>query len=177
MIKFHRAWAMPNAETFSIKPIKGLLLKTLKKQKSIIDPFARDSKFAHFTNDLNPKTSAQYHLHAEDFCDLMIEMKITADAIIFDPPYSPRQVQEIYQSIGKKVTMKDTQTGSLYKNVKDKLNKILIPGGIVICCGWSSCGFGINRGFDLKEILLVCHGGAHNDTIITIEEKTKDLFD
>jgi len=39
------------------------------------------------------------------------------------------------------------------------------------CCGWDSNGFGKNRGFELIELLLVCHGGRHNDTIVTVERK------
>lgn len=33
-----------------------------------VDPFARDNKHAQLTNDLNPATSAQCHMDAEDFC-------------------------------------------------------------------------------------------------------------
>ena len=36
---------------------------------------------------------------------------------------------------------------------------------------WTSMGLGKNRGFKLKEILLVPHGGSKNDTIVTVEQK------
>jgi hypothetical protein len=32
-------------------------------------------------------------------------------------------------------------------------------------------GMGKNRGFKIKRILLVPHGGAKNDTIVTVEVK------
>jgi len=48
---------------------------------------------------------------------------------------------------------------------------MLKPGGIAICFGWNSMGFGLTRGYELKEILLVTHGAAHNDTIVTVERK------
>ena len=45
--------------------------------------------------------------------------------------------------------------------------------GIVITCGWNSGGIGKKYGFEIIEILLVPHGGWHNDTIITVEKKVK----
>jgi DNA modification methylase len=30
---------------------------------------------------------------------------------------------------------------------------------------------GKTRGFELKRILIVAHGGSHNDTLVTVEEK------
>jgi hypothetical protein len=30
---------------------------------------------------------------------------------------------------------------------------------------------GKNRGFEIQEILLVAHGGNHNDTICVVEKK------
>lgn len=42
---------------------------------------------------------------------------------------------------------------------------------IVISFGWNTNGMEINRGFKIEEILLVAHGGAHNDTICTVERK------
>lgn len=43
--------------------------------------------------------------------------------------------------------------------------------GVVITCGWNSSGIGKVNGFRIVEILLVPHGGWHNDTIITVEKK------
>ena len=37
--------------------------------------------------------------------------------------------------------------------------------------GWNSSGFGNTRGYVVEEILLVAHGGAHNDTICVVERK------
>ena len=55
--------------------------------------------------------------------------------------------------------------------MKDRLDQLLKPNGIAICCGWNSAGFGRERGYEFIEILLVAHGGAHNDTIVTVERK------
>lgn len=32
-------------------------------------------------------------------------------------------------------------------------------------------GIGKKNGFEIIEILLVAHGGMHNDTIVTVERK------
>jgi hypothetical protein len=66
--------------------------------------------------------------------------------------------------------MADVQS-SFWRKVKDAADVVLIPGGIAICCGWNSMGFGLKRGYEMEEILLVSHGGAHNDTIVTVERK------
>ena len=39
--------------------------------------------------------------------------------------------------------------------------------------GWNSGGIGKTKGFEIVEILMVAHGGWHNDTIVTIEKKVK----
>ena len=81
-----RKWAMPNKNTFSIKPIKDLIL--LEKNEGIwIDPFANKNKIATITNDLNPNFDTNYHLDALDFLKLFKDESI--DGILYDPPYSP----------------------------------------------------------------------------------------
>lgn len=44
-------------------------------------------------------------------------------------------------------------------------------GGKVITFGWNSGGIGKTNGFEISRILLVPHGGWHNDTICTVEIK------
>ena len=57
----------------------------------------------------------------------------------------------------------------------DEIKRIVKPDGRVLCFGWNSAGVGKTRGFELKEILLVPHGGSKNDTICTYEEKTQHI--
>ncbi len=49
-------------------------------------------------------------------------------------------------------------------------------GGYAISFGWNSSGFGKKRGFEIIEILLVAHGGRHNDTIVTVERKVQNII-
>jgi hypothetical protein len=44
-------------------------------------------------------------------------------------------------------------------------------GGYAISFGWNSNGFGEKYGFTIIEILMVCHGSSHNDTIVVVEIK------
>lgn len=167
----NRVWAMPNPDTFSIPPISDLLDRWLHDRTEIVDPFARASLRGHVRNDLNPEMPTQYHLDAVAFVTLMGRSDIECDAVLFDPPYSPRQISEAYKAVGLSVGMEETQNGRFYKSVRDGLDKLLKSGGVAISCGWNSAGFGKTRGYDIAEILLVAHGGAHNDTIVTVEVK------
>lgn len=64
-----------------------------------------------------------------------------------------------------------TTQGSFWTKLKSKIAHIIKPNGIVVSFGWNSNGIGQVLGFELIEIMLVAHGGAHNDTIVTVERK------
>lgn len=116
-----RVWAMPNKNTFDIKPIRNII-----------------DKYNH---------------------GLSID------------PYSPRQVTECYTKLGKTVDMQTTQS-SFWSNMKVEISRITKnDGGICISCGWNSGGIGKKYGFEIEEILIVPHGGWHNDTIITVDKR------
>src|SRR3990167_4728949 len=163
----NRRWSMPNKWTFQIKPIAELLGRYVGDGKGWIDPFAGMTSPAEFTNDLNPESPAKSHLFADEFCQ---RIEGSFKGVLFDPPYSYRQVTECYAGYGIKATQQDTQS-NFYNRVMNAIcDKIKIEG-IAISCGWNSSGFGKNRGFQIIEILLVAHGGHHNDTIVTVEQK------
>lgn len=173
----NRKWAMPDPNTFAIPPIRDLLKRYVSHSKVSVDPFSRNSRLATHTNDLNPETCAESHCDAEEFLRGLSAKGVQADLVLFDPPYSPRQISECYQSVGREVGMEGTQNGKLYKRVRDAILPVLAPRGTVISFGWNSSGMGLVRGFNQIEILLVCHGGGHNDTIVTVEVKQPHLFD
>lgn len=118
--------------------------------------------------ELNPIYNTDYHMDALDFLKMFDAQSI--DGVLYDPPYSPRQVSESYKGFGKSVT-KETTQASYWSKHKNEIARILKPGGKAICFGWNSQGIGIKRGFMMKKILLVAHGAAHNDTICTVEIK------
>lgn len=166
-MKFERIWAMPNKNTFEIKPIKELLLEEIDTGLWI-DPFANKNKFAKITNDLNPEFDTDYHLDALDFLKMFAVNSV--DGVLYDPPYSPRQVSECYKNFGFEVTNTTTQA-NFWTKQKVEIQRILKVGGKVICFGWNSGGIGLKLGFKMLRILLVPHGSHHNDTIVTVERK------
>jgi hypothetical protein len=173
-MKFSRTWAMPSHDTFSVAPIGDFVKRYLQQSSVSVDPFARNKTWATYTNDLNPETIAQYHLDAEEFLKQMASDQVKADLVIFDPPYSPRQISECYKSIGMEVGMKETQSALLYQRVRNAIVPLLCENAIVLSFGWNTVGMGKKRGFEIEEIMLCCHGGAHNDTICMAEKLNSD---
>lgn len=170
-IPMRRVWAMPNKNTFDIPPIRALVKSYLAKSTVSVDPFARNKRWATYTNDLNPDTAADSHMEAAEFLGSLLAQGVRVDLGIFDPPYSPEQIVRCYQSIG--LDTKHFAAGIGWARVRDVLTDLVEPSGIVICCGWNTVGMGIERGYKLEEILLVSHGREHNDTIVTVERKVE----
>lgn len=169
-MRIDRVWAMPNKNTFSIGPIKKLLEEEVNQEELWIDPFANSSKIAKITNDLNPEFDTDYHMDALDFLKMFEDESV--DGVLYDPPFSPRQISECYKSVGMKVTSETTRA-DFWSNHKKEISRIVKKGGKVISCGWNSGGTGKKYGFEIERILLVCHGGYHNDTIVTVDRKVK----
>lgn len=171
-MKIERKWAMPSRWTFTIKPIKDLLQEEVGSgmflQGTWVDPFAGMNSPAQETNDLNPERKTKYHMEALDFLKMFEDESV--DGVLFDPPYSPRQVKECYEGIGLNCTSAQTKQ-SFYSDAKNQIQRILKKGGKAICFGWTSMGCGKGRGFEMTRILLVPHGGSKNDTIVTVEIK------
>ena len=170
-LRIERIWSMPNKNTFEIPPIKALLEEEVDLRKYWIDPFANRNKIASVTNDLNLEYDTDYHLDALDFLKLFEDASV--DGVLYDPPYSPRQVSECYNDVGYTVTW-DTTKASFWGNHKREISRIVKIGGKVITFGWNSGGIGYKYGFEIERILLVPHGGWHNDTICTVEVKTHE---
>lgn len=156
--RFGVAFAMPTRWTFQQPPVAAFVARHTAGRRCIVDPFCGQSTLAHHRNDL-----ASGGVDAETFVRGLIAQGVRADCVIFDPPYSPRQISECYQGIGRTVTAEDTQNARLYKRVRAALAEILDPDGLALSFGWQSSGFG--KDWPTLDLLLVQHGGAHNDTI------------
>lgn len=177
-MKIERIWAMPNSKTFKIKPIKEIIKKYIKDTDIVLDPFANEHSIKkeimckkYISNDIDIKFNTDYHLEAQEFMKMFDNNSV--DIILFDPPYSGRQVKECYEKLGKTVTMQDTNSGYFTK-FKKEISRILKPNGICITCCWNTNGIGKKYGFEIIEILDVAHGSMHNDTLVTIEQKKKE---
>ena len=127
--KINREWAMPNKNTFSIKPIKDLIERYLEGKW--IDPFANDSIFKDslVTNDLNPDYKTDYNLDALEFLKQFDDNSI--DGILFDPPYSIHQIIQVYEGFGK------IKSFSRYAH---EIKRIIKPKGYCISFGWNTNG-------------------------------------
>ena len=163
---------MPSRWTFTIKPITELLARYVGDGKGWIDPFAGENSPAEITNDLNPGRPTKYHLDALEF---LKQIPGQYDGGLYDPPYSLRQIVECYQGFGLDVDKKWATT-KFYSDTKTAMTKRIKLSGVVISFGWNSIGLGKKRGFEIIEVLLVCHGRLHNDTIVTVERKIQEAL-
>lgn len=160
-----RRFGQPNKHTFLIFPIKQLLSEELD-DGVWFDPFAGWNSPAQFTNDGNRETLARDH---EDGLSWLSRQETgSADGVLYDPPYSLYQAKTVYESHG----CSSFATNMAYwSQCRDEVARIVKPGGKVISCGWTSMGMSQSRGFFVTRVLLVPHGGARNDTIVTVELK------
>ena len=140
-MEINKLWAMPNGQTFKIKPIRELILKYIKDGDVIIDPFANEPVIQNYipksckyiSNDLNEKYSTMYHMEAKEFLNQLANN--SADIVLYDPPYSPNQVKVCYEQLGKTVTANETKI-SYWTNFKKEIARVLKPGEFVLhVCG------------------------------------------
>lgn len=175
-MKIRRVWAMPNSNTFDIKPIRELIVNTIAKtfngtNEFWIDPFANKNRLANVTNDIDPEYGAFFCMDALDFLKLFKDNEV--EGVLYDPPYSPRQIAECYHGIGTPVTSAMT-SAKFWSDQKKEISRIVKKDGRVISFSWkNSGGIGKKYGFEIEEILIVAHGGWHNDTICVVERKIK----
>lgn len=171
-----RRWAMPNSRTFTIPPIRNAVrdecLEAQERARGeavIIDPFAREAGYGTVTNDLNPEYQTDFHMDALEF--LRTLETGSADLVLYDPPYSITQAAQLYKSYGKDKLEVSVSNMAYWARCKDECARVLKPGGVALCCGWNTNGLGKGRGFEMKRIVIVPHGGSKNDTLVTIERK------
>lgn len=169
-IMFERYWAMPNGNTFTIKPIKEFVEVEVSRGGIIVDPFANNCTYGTIRNDLNPEYGTEYCMDALEFLK-SLESE-SADLVLYDPPYSITQASQLYHAYGKEKLEVNVANMRYWKLVKDNIARILKPNGRVISCGWNTNGLGKGRGFEMTAILDIVHGGSKNDTLVTLEYKT-----
>jgi DNA modification methylase len=164
-MKISRVWAMPHRYTFRIPPIRTLIREYVGPGQIWIDPFCGRYSPASITNDADENNPATYHLDGLEF--LKETASNLADGALFDPPYSVEQALRKYEP-SHKGTAGRTE---YHARCMDEIGRIVKTGGYAICFNWNSNGIGMNRGFEIIQVLLVAHGALHNDTIVTVERK------
>ena len=181
----YRIWAMYSSggRTFSVDAIRRIIDRIVEgfvlkfgRPPVVVDPFSRNSDLATVSNDINDSTSAGYHMDARDFLVMIREGRCpeipngAVDIVLLDPPYSTTQSSLCYQRAGVSPLEGYTLNSDLYASCRKLASQILSPGGFLLTFGWNSLGSPANDLF-LLETSLICHGGSHDDTIITIEQK------
>jgi hypothetical protein len=149
VLQYRRIWAMPNKNTFSIKPIKRFIQKHTIAGKSL-DPFPFPFR--------------------KDALELLKETPSNSIHLLFyDPVYSRRQRHEIYKIKGT-----DYKTHPEYFNdVETEIFRVMVNRGRVLKFGWNSKPL---PGFEAIDGIIVPHGGQHNDTICTAFEKVQGVL-
>lgn len=165
MLEISRCWSMPSIWTFGMKPITPLFEK-YGVGEGWVDPFAGEKSPAEHRNDIEGRGNPS-QMDALEFLKSLPNESYSG--VLFDPPYSTEQCLRRY-------TPKHGGTAGraeYWAKCKDEISRILKFNGKCISFCWDSVGIGQNRGFEIIEILLICHGACHNDTIVTIDQKTK----
>ncbi len=139
-----RRWVEDNCEGFTLNLFAGQTLLHINE----------------FRIDSNIEMIADRYMDALEYTR---ETTQVFDTILLDPPYSSRKSMEMYK--GHRM--------SPFRQLKDELPRILVPGGLVITFGYHSVSMGATRGFKTEQILLMSHGGAIHDTIATVERYEK----
>lgn len=163
-MEISRIWVMPSIWTFRMAPVQRLFRKYAIGDGVWADPFAGRTSPAKITNDIEGG-DVDFVLDGLEFLKSLDTQSV--DGILFDPPYSVEQCL-------RKYTPKRGGTAGraeYWAKCKDEIKRVVKLGGMSMSFCWDSTGVGKTRGFEIVEIMLLCHGACHNDTIITIEKK------
>ena len=162
------------SDTCSCLEVLGVVQKyLLRTGGNTVDVFARNQRLCKWTNDINEKTAAEFHLDSLDFCRLLVAKKERVDLVLFDPPFSPTQAKRQYEECGLELPKRVAQACGWSKE-KDEIKKLMKEGGYFISLGWNTVGMGTGRGFYGVELVVVNHGSGHNDTLVYVEQKFQD---
>ena len=133
------------------------------KGKYVLNLFAGPTRLMgciEVANDIDPTVPCTlFRMDALDCAKHFRERGELFDVILLDPPYSYRKSMELYNG----------HKNSRFKQLLDVLPDILTSSGCVITFGYHSRVMGASRGFRIREICLISHGGAQHDTIATVE--------
>ncbi len=139
---------MPNHRTFRMTPVKRLLERYSKGV--IIDPFP-----------------FPYQKDALTYLKTIADE--SADKVRYDPPYTLRQLKEMYDNEGISLSQHETQ--HYWQDLNKEIFRILKPGGICIKFGYNTSK--IHPSMEIIEQMNLCHGGPHNDLLITVQVKAQ----
>ena len=153
-LQFRVYWDMPNHKTFEIKAILEFIILHcgINWKKDCIDPFPFPFK--------------------EDALQFLRRLPIASVLkLLFDPPYSQRQLFEMYKKAG--LAYNHPKNNAYWSLCKKEIARVMKPGGTVLTFGWTGAGIGKTYGFKEIDGIIVRHGSMHNSTIGVAEIKIK----
>jgi len=166
VIRINRVRENLSRWTYDIPSVRELVLRYVKDGKGWADPFAANARLAQYTNDLNPHARSKYHMEAGDFMRDVCPSGL--NGVLFDPPYSKRQISECYSGIGLHAGSDDTNE-LFYIRVLEHVVRKIRPGGWLITMGYSTRGV---NGWEDTEVLDVCgwNSGSY-DILVLVQRK------
>ena len=130
----------------------------------VVDPFARNCSISEsWSNDIDPSTTAKYHMDAIDFMKIVPSQ--SAWLVIFDPPFSPSQERKYEQSL-KNVYA----TPGYVPEIMTDICRVLKTGGYMLKFGYNSTRH--HPMLELQKGWICNAGGNRNDVIVTLWKKT-----
>ncbi|WP_226010507.1 hypothetical protein [Halomicrobium salinisoli] len=148
--------------TFQYSPARQFVEKRLKGR--VLNACAGRTKLNHdgeiVRNDLNPEVDADHHLDVVELPE-HFEPR-TFDTVVFDPPFDQKQAEEKYDGL---------HASDVY-GALEGFEKLVRPGGVVICFGWNSWGMRSFGAFEREETYLFQRGPIHRDVIATVDRRT-----
>jgi hypothetical protein len=137
------------------------------KGKYVLNLFAGPTRLSgciEVANDIDATIPCTlFQMDALECAKMFREKGELFDVVLLDPPYSYRKSMELYNG----------NRNSRFKQLLDVIPDILTVNGLVITFGYHSRVMSASRGFQIREICLVSHGGAQHDTIVSVEERIK----
>ena len=135
----------------------------------VVDPFARNCSISDtWSNDIDPSTSANYHMDAIEFMKIVPTQ--SAWLVIFDPPFSQRQekkyeggLQNVYSTPG------------YIADIMTDVCRVLKPGGYLLKFGYNSTRH--HPMLELQKGWICNMSGNRNDVIVTLWKKCTITLD
>lgn len=162
----------PRKYTFDTEPIANWV-RSVTQEGMVLNLFAGRNRLYEFSSniiehrvDLDPTVNPTFNMDAESFIQYAKKENYKYNTIILDPPYNLRKSVEKYGG----------RYMSNFQKIKEDILDLLLDSTNVITCGYNSVSMGENRGFSVNDILLISHGGSHNDTVITNEVRDPRKF-
>ena len=157
-----------NRYTFKAPKTKAWV-EQLCQGKVVLNLFAGPTRLngcIEVANDIDPVMPCTlFQMDALECAKMFREAGELFDVVLIDGPYSYRKSMELYNG----------HKNSRFKQLCDVLPDILTPKGWVINFSYHSRVMGEKRGFRVREICLISHGGAQRDTIASVAEKMDKL--